>query len=335
GPGPEQPAPAPEPTSCMDGTLLASCSGFQPYYCSSEGEIISAPSLCGCPDGTAFSGTECVVACADGTPLASCAEERPMYCTQDAKLVRKPSDCGCPDGTIYHNGDCISTCTDGTNPGACSSTRPYHCNNYLALVPDLDKCGCQPGTALVDGSCVAAKCIDDTPVGGCTKNPPNYCNEQFQIVPNPAVCGCPIGRIPNLDRTLCVNPLLYPRSTGETFEIANAVTMKVLGSRRPACTSGEYVIVELEFSNNGLSPFSLGEADITLLQKFEGSSHKWHAIQYPANNSFCNERYPFEFGEIPPGGNLSGRVWFTLLNWDGRATYYLYHKDKHVRLSVR
>lgn len=322
----------PEEVFCADGTVPGECSATQPFYCTSDAEILPYPDACGCPEGTALLGDTCVMNCSDGTALSTCSEAKPFYCTQEAQLIEDSDKCGCPEGRLFHNGTCISTCTDGTDPRTCSNTHPYYCNEHLSLVPDFDNCGCPTGTRLVDGNCVSARCIDGTPVGSCTSAPSNYCNEDMQIVLNPA-CGCPTGRIQSMDKKYCVNPRAFPQPEGRAFNISAGVSLKVVDSVHPSCHSGEYLRVIIEVANSGSTPFNISESDLTILQRFVSSGQRWNSVGSPANDSLCVVRGPFPFGEVAPNSTASGQVWFRLLNWNSQATYNMFYQDKNVLMS--
>ena len=328
--------PPPQATLCIDNTPANSCSSAQPYYCTASGALISDPEYCGCPSGTVLQEEQCLPVCSDGTAPNSCSSNRPMYCTHNSTLMEKSSVCGCPANATRSGDSCIFACSDGTAASTCAEQKPYYCSATMSLVEDPFRCGCPPGTVLFDGNCMAANCVDGTPSGQCAAKAPNYCNENLQIVSNPGKCGCTYGRIATPDGINCITLRTYAYREDRDYYPTPGVKLRVRNSEHMECENADYIAFDLSMANEGGEPISFSEEEFPALQHFESGGYKWLAVEYPVNDSECNEVAKFPWNtQIQPAERAAGIVWYKLLNWDDRASYYVYYSMPNIAYGAK
>jgi hypothetical protein len=211
-----------------------------------------------------------------------------------------------------------------------------YCSATLSLVEDPYRCGCPSGTALIQGACMAASCVDGTASGQCAATAPNFCDENLQIVPNPGRCGCNYGRIATPDGRNCVSPRSYAYREDYDFSPTAGVKMYVRNSEHMACEKADYIALDLSITNEGGEPISFSGEEFPALQLFSSGGYKWLAVEYPVNDSECNEVAKFAWNtQIQPGARSAGIVWYRLLNWDSDASYYLYYSTPGQAYAVR
>ena len=152
-------------SNCSDGTFINVCSVNKPYYCSGK-ILLAKPSLCGCPEGYAAKGDECIQIpkCSDGSNYDSCSLGKPLFC-DNGNLIPKASVCGCTNDYKSNGDNCekILRCNDSTLYGECSVNVPFVCLNGT-LVSKSSKCGCL-GNNVPEGDV----CVSKFKVGSTNK----------------------------------------------------------------------------------------------------------------------------------------------------------------------
>lgn len=337
--GIQPPANGTQPTlvsqHCADGTALNACSATAPFYCTATAELVEDAALCGCPSGTTLSDGSCAPLCSDGTAPGACAANKPLYCNSTAQLVEMASECGCPSGKVRSGESCTSACSDGTLPGECSPTKPNYCTESSILIPDPETCGCPAGKVLLNGQCMEPKCSDGTAMGACSASLPRYCTDSLVLVDYAGVCGCPSGYVAAYNGSSCVSPKLSPRKEDSFFNIATDVRMMARNSALHECEKGDYISVEVRIDNRAYFENFTVSPDILLYVDSEDYPRDsgWMPILFPENDSDCSEPARFRWGVIPPGGSVSGIIWYKLERWDSGADYSLFYGDR-FRISL-
>ena len=89
--------------TCKDGTLVYTCSGKQPYFCTKQNnelKFIENCDDCGCPGEAVCDvskGTCSTTTCSDGTAYNTCSKSKPTYCVEGV-LKDVCNLCGCAEG---------------------------------------------------------------------------------------------------------------------------------------------------------------------------------------------------------------------------------------------